>query len=385
MKGKRLSWQQRGTLWFRLGIRFALLWATLAFWGRFGDRLLQLIMPFLLGLGMAVLLDPVIRWGQRHLGVSRRTVSLGVVLGLLVLIGGGLVLLVYCAGRELVDLGRNWDVLLSGIRSALDSGERMFARLISLVPVELAALADSTITELLLWAQDAIPNTLKRMGERAGDKFKGLPSFAVAAVMFIMGTYFLTAEYPAICDQASKRMNGGLRKFCRQVRATALAAFGGYLKAQLILSAGVFCILLLGFLLTGQTYSLLLALTLAILDFIPLLGAGTVMVPWAVFALFTHNYGRAISVMVIWGVIAMYRRVAEPKIVGDQTGLSPVVSLFSIYIGMKLAGIPGMILGPIVVLVVCNLARTGMFGGVWTDLHSAASDVAAILAQSKEH
>ena len=138
-------------------------------------------------------------------------------------------------------------------------------------------------------------------------------------------------------------------------------------------------ILLLGFLVTRQEYAFLLALGLAVLDFIPLLGSGTVMVPWAVIAFLTRDYPTAISVMVIWSVIALFRRVAEPKIVGDQTGLSPILSLVSIYGGMKLGGVVGMILGPILTLMVLNLSGLGMFRGVRLDLADAAADIASLL------
>ena len=116
------------------------------------------------------------------------------------------------------------------------------------------------------------------------------------------------------------------------------------------------------------------------MDFIPIIGAGAVMVPWAVIALITQDYPTAIEMMSIWGVIALFRRVMEPKFVGDQTGLSPILSLVSIYVGMKLAGVLGMILGPIVLLVLLNLAGMGMFRSLRRDLTAAAEDIAAILS-----
>lgn len=90
------------------------------------------------------------------------------------------------------------------------------------------------------------------------------------------------------------------------------------------------------------------------MDFIPIIGAGTVMVPWAVIDLFMGNYFHAVQLMVIWGTIALFRRVGEPKFVGDQTGLSPIASLISIYIGWRLAGVLGMILGPTIALIALN-------------------------------
>ena len=92
----------------------------------------------------------------------------------------------------------------------------------------------------------------------------------------------------------------------------------------------------------------------------------------------------AIRMMAIWGVIAMFRRVMEPKFVGDQTGLSPILSLVSIYVGMRLAGVWGMILAPILVLVCQNLAQIGLFSGVHRDLNAAADDIAAILSGAKD-
>jgi sporulation integral membrane protein YtvI len=326
-----------------------------------------------------------VRWVEKRLNVSRRTVSLVVVLLLLGIAGGGVFLVLYYGGRELMDLARNWDILFDAVQSALDSLELMFARLFAVVPPELTTAVDIAINEVLLWIEETVPEALKSLGERATDKFMGVPSFVVASIMFVMGTYFITADYPDICRRASENMGNGISSLLTQIRSTVLVAFGGYLKAQLLLSCGVFFILLLGFLVTGQNYALLLALGLAVLDFIPLLGAGTVMVPWAVIALLTRNFQTAVSVMIIWGIIAVYRRVAEPKIVGDQTGLSPILSLISIYVGMKSGGVAGMILGPILVLVLLNLVRSGIFDSLFRDIRMAGRDIAALMATGNKN
>ena len=132
-----------------------------------------------------------------------------------------------------------------------------------------------------------------------------------------------------------------------------------------------------------QNYALLLALglalALAVLDFIPIVGAGTVMVPWAFIDLFTGSFRHAVGLMVVWGIIALFRRVAEPRVLGGQTGLSPILSLVGVYVGMKLAGVLGMILGPILCLVVINVYRSGVLDNVLSDLRLAAADIGAIL------
>ena len=385
MRGNALTWPQRGYLWMRLGIRLLLTLLGLLAAVKLLSAVLSLFAPFLLAGGMAALLNPVVRWLQRKLSWSRSLTALVTVLLLVGLVVGGLVLLVYGLGSEVVSLARNWEGLFGQAVTGLGELEVLFARFQTLVPAGIALATQDLGDKLVAWIQGSVSSALSSSAAYITDKAVGIPAFFLAVAMFLMATYFLSAEYPYLRTRMIQHTDDRLLIFLAQLKKTVMAAFGGYLKAQVLLSVGVFFILLVGFLLVGQSYALLLALGLAILDFIPLLGSGTVMIPWAVFAFLTRSYPAAISVILIWSVIAVFRRVAEPKIVGDQTGLSPVLSLVSIYAGMKLAGVTGMILGPIVVLVVLNLAGIGMFRNLRLDVTAAVEDVMALLSPEGEN
>ena len=384
MGNRRLTWRQRGALWLRLGIRLAL--TALAVWTilRFGRSLLSLFAPFLFALAAAAILNPLVKKLQRTMGWNRHVLTLLLLLLLFGLIGGGLALLVYAAAGQLVSLVQNWSGLLDSLQAVMDQLEQLFAHILTLVPPQVTQLVEGAGDELFRWLSDAVPTALGSLGKEAGEKAMALPSFLVALVIFVMATFLLTAAYPYLRSQYIQRLDEGVLRFLSQLRATALGAFGGYVKAEFLLSVGVFFILLAGFFLMGQPYGLLLALGLAVMDFIPIIGAGTVMVPWAFVALFTRDFAAAAELMAIWGVIALFRRVMEPKFVGDQTGLSPILSLVSIYVGMKLAGVLGMVFGPVVILVVLNLAGMGMFRGLRLDLEAAVRDIAAILSEHPE-
>ena len=384
MRPGQLTWRQRGALWFRLGIRIVLVALLLLLLGRFGPPLLSLFAPFIAALVVAVILNPLVRWCQRRLGLSRGLLTLVILLLLFGLIGGALVYLFYATVMELVSLAQNWSGLLDSMQAVLDQVEILSAHLWELVPPQLNQFLDTVSQGLLDWLKSAVPNVVNSMVSYTTNAAMGVPSFVVALVIFIMASYLLTADYPYLRTRLAQHMDEGLLRFCNQVRVTALGAFGGYLKAEFLLSVGVFFILLVGFFFIHQPYGLLLALVLAVMDFIPIIGAGTVMVPWAVIALITQDYPTAIEMMVIWGIIALFRRVMEPKFVGDQTGLSPILSLISIYVGMKVAGVLGMVLGPTVLLVILNLAGMGMFRGVRLDVEVAARDIAAILSVRPE-
>lgn len=384
MNNRQLTWPQRGRLWLRLGLRLSL--TALAVWAavKFGRPLLSLFAPFLFALAAAALLNPLVKRLQKALGWNRQLLSALLLILLFGLIGGGLALLVYAAAGQLMSLVQNWSGLLASAQSAIDQVEALFARFLALVPPQVTEIVEETGDELFRWLSDAVPAALAGLGREAGEKAMGLPSFLMALIIFVMATFLLTADYPYLRSRAVQHMDEGVLRFLGQLRSTALGAFGGYLKAEFFLSVGVFFILLAGFFVTGQPYGLLLALGLAVMDFIPIIGAGTAMVPWAFVALFTGDLPSAVELMVIWGAIALFRRVMEPKFVGDQTGLSPLLSLAAIYVGMKLAGVLGMIFGPVVALVALNLAGMGMFRGFRLDLEASARDIAAILSQRPE-
>ena len=384
MEREQLSWQERGQLWLRLIIRLVLAAAAVVLVAKLGPPLLSLFAPFVAALIVAALLNPAVRWLQRRLGWSRKLLSLLLVVVIFGVIGGCLGILTYAAANELVSLAQNWSGMLTQVEGFFDQMEALFARAMDLLPLSVVGTVEDTVNALIQRLQAVDPTALLSAAKAATDWAMRVPEFLLALVVFVMASYFLTADYPYHRTRAVQHLDESLLRFLQQVKATALAAFGGYLRAELLLSVGVFFILLGGFVLTRQPYGLLLALGLAVLDFIPIVGAGTVMVPWAVVELITRNFSSAISLMVIWGIIALFRRAMEPKFVGDQTGLSPVLSLLSVYVGMKLGGVLGMILGPVLTLVLLNLAGMGMFRGLRSDLAAAAWDVAAILSRRPE-
>ncbi len=379
MDKHELSWQDRGKLWFRMGIRLILTLVVLVFLVVLGKPLISLFFPFVLAMMMAWLLNPAVHFLQKKLGGSRSLLSMLILFLLFALAGAALFMVNYQIFVEIRNLVNDWQSIWSSFLLALERIGTLGQSWFSYLPQEVGTLADRLITSLITWAQDVIPALVSATASWAGTAAIKLPSFGVATVVFIMGSYFIMADYPHLRYLVIERMSADTLGLLRFIKHTAATALGGYVKAELILSVGVFFILLVGFFLIGQSYALLLALLLAVMDFIPIIGAGTVMVPWAVVSFFTQDLRTAVELMAIWGVILLFRRVAEPKVVGNQTGLSPILSLVSIYVGMKVAGVWGMIFGPVVVLVIINVCRAGVFDGPVADVRMAVADLRAVL------
>ena len=356
-----LSWRERGRLWLRLAIRFLLIAAVVLGLRYLAPPLLSLFMPFVLALLLAWLLNPLVRTLQKALGLSRGILSLLLILLVFGGVGGVLAAFGYSVFAEIRSLVTNWQDIWAGVQAAIEATGGFLDSLLAHLPQEVEQTVNSALDSLTQWLQTALPNFFTNAAERAGNFAMSIPSFVVALVVFIMGTYFITADYPHLRFLVTDHLSPAFRRFLGHVKHAAVGAFGGYVRAQIILSLGVLLILL------------------AVLDFIPIIGAGTVMVPWAVIDLFLGQFGHAVELMVIWGIICVFRRVAEPKAVGSQTGLSPILSLVSIYVGMQVAGVLGMILGPVLCMVVINVCKTGLFDGLTDDLRLAVDDTARFL------
>ncbi len=386
MEHDLLSRQERGALWLRLGIRAVSLAAGILLLFFAVPPLVSLLLPFVLGLIVAWLLNPLVRWLQRKLSISRKLISLTLIILFLVIIGGGLVGLIWAGIRELISLFENWDGVTDAIVSVLGNVNTWLHNIGEFLPGSATLSVDKLFTSLAGWLRGLdFSGWLAGLAGRAPDLVGAVTSFVIAAVVFLMASYFITGDYPRLRFLITDRVPADAREFCGKVRTIFMEAFGGYIKSQLILTLGVFIILAVGFTVTGQSYGLVLAAALSIMDFIPIIGAGTIMVPWAVVDLITGNYMHALSYAVIWGIIVLFRRIAEPKVLGDQTGLSPILSLMGIYAGMRLAGVAGMICGPLLILVCINLGKLGIFHPAAADIRMAVRDVRAILraGQSK--
>ncbi len=352
---------------------------------RVGPPLLSLFMPFVLALVMAWILNPIIKLIQRRVGVSRKLLSLLLLLLLFAVAGGLLTVLVYNMVIELTALVSNGPAIWEGsVKPAIFGIETFFSDLFAVLPAQVSTVANDALDALVHWLNSSVPALITRAGSAAGSIAFSIPSFAVASIIFVMASFFITSDYPRLRFLALDKLSDNLRNFLRDVKHTAVAAFGGYMKAQFILSVAVFFILLVGFLIIGQPYAVLLAFFFAVMDFIPVIGSGTFMIPWAVINLFSGDYRHAIEMMVIWGIIALFRRMAEPKTVGDHTGLSPIMSLMSIYIGMQIAGVGGMILGPVVCLILLNIYKLGVLHNLMNDLRMAISDLSALLKSTPQ-
>jgi sporulation integral membrane protein YtvI len=180
-------------------------------------------------------------------------------------------------------------------------------------------------------------------------------------IITILSAYFFIAKKEEITAGVKNVLPVSVVEGWRFIYENFTKAVGGYFKAQFKIMLVLTAIMFVGFEILRVSYSFLLALAIAFLDFLPVFGTGAVLWPWALLDMLSGNYFRAVGMIVLYLICQIVKQVLQPKMVGDSIGISPLSTLLFLYTGYRLNGVLGMIIGVPVGMVIVNLYRIGMF------------------------
>ena len=181
---------------------------------------------------------------------------------------------------------------------------------------------------------------------------KSVPSAILFVMVFFIAAYYFSAERGKIFGEIENVLPEKWRKKIPVVRQKLKSILTGYLKAYLVIMLITFLETLIGFLILGVDYAFLMATFVAFVDVLPIFGAGTVLIPWAIFSLLTSNTPLGIGLLILYAVTLGVRQFIEPKIVGTTLGIHPLATLASVYLGLNFFSFWGLILGPMSVLII---------------------------------
>lgn len=344
----------------RISLRLVLIVAVLLCLGLIVPPLLGLFLPFLLAFVAATLLAPLVQKFAKRVGGWNFWSMLFVVLMLLA-VTGVLVYAGYYLVSQVADLIRSWTSIREGITDMLNQFSQFLSNNVHFTSTDTEQYILGHLQDGLSWLTGKISTWAPTVVVGVSNLASGIVSFLISLLFFIVAAYFMTADYPGLRKRLIAWVPDIIRPHMRHVKEAAGSAMFGYLRAQLILSGVVLVIVFVALLIFRQPYSLLIAIATGIIDIMPFFGSGAILVPWGVVCLLVGNLKKAIFLLILAFALFLFRKLAEPKVVGNQTGLSPLLSLISIYVGMKLGGVAGMILCPIACMVVIGLYGMGFF------------------------
>ncbi len=282
--------------------------------------LLPLFLPFLLAFLISRCISPIINFMYNKIKINK-TVSIIFVLVLfvsIVAVGiGYMVYQLYIQGSDLID----------NLPSEIGNKCRTF-------------VVDNR-EKLVSFAMDGTMKTVTKV-----------LNAAVFIVTTLVSSYFITKDRDKIHEY---RKNMPYAKEVNRITGKLNQVFSAYVKAQLIIMSVTAIVCTIGLYLTKNKYALLLGVLIGFLDAFPMIGAGIILLPWCIYNFFVRNFTNGAIIFLIFVVCYIAREVLEPRIMGHNIGLSPIMSIISIYIGYALFGIIGVVLGPIGYVIIEQL------------------------------
>lgn len=187
-----------------------------------------------------------------------------------------------------------------------------------------------------------------------------LPMLFIKTVLFLVSTVFISMDYDKIMGFVVYQMNDRVRELFEEIKLYMVNVLFVVIRSYLIIMSITFVELSIGLSIIGSDYAILIALCIAIFDILPVLGTGGVMIPWTVISIVLGNYWLALKLFILYVIITIVRNIIEPKIVGSQLGLHPIVTLSSMFAGLQVLGGLGLFGFPIGLSMLVHLNKKGL-------------------------
>ncbi len=337
------------------------------------------IFPFVCAAALAVFLQRPINAIKGKLRIkSHGFVSTVLVLLIVVLIIGLLSLLGYIVAEELKEFLQFLFGQFSSLDSLIATTEEKLINIVSGLPVSIKTTVANYVTDLF----ENLRNGSIAPEEGVGIDFsmlsapisgawsivKGIPSLFLSALVTVISCVFMTADYENIRDLLLGLFADEKAEKLRVSKRTVTKGVGKLFKAYATIMLITFSEMFLGLYLIKIIgaykggYIAIIAFVTCIVDIVPVLGTGTVLIPWAVISLLLGNYGLGIALLILYAVITVLRQIIEPKLVANQVGLPAIVTIMAMFLGAKMFGAFGIIVLPLSVIVFKLMYDEGIIG-----------------------
>ncbi|MBQ1264194.1 MAG: sporulation integral membrane protein YtvI [Oscillospiraceae bacterium] len=325
---------------------------AIAFVWLFAAVLLPLTAPFLIGLAVARITEPAAEFLCRHTKLPRGLAAFVCVLLLFVLCIVGIGLLGRTVCTELLGFVRELPNVARALAQPLARLEAWLLSLASRFPDGIGSGLQSGIEDLFRGSSALGEQVYDKLFSFASGLLQKFPAFILALFTTVLASFMSASALPPLRAWLSKKMPQPWQEHLHTFTARLRTSLGCWFKAELKLTAIIFLVLTTGLLLLRVDFPLLFSLLITLVDALPILGAGLFLLPWSLFAFLRGNVYFAIGLLVLYATAALIRQTLEPRLLGKQMGLHPLLSLMAIYIGFCTFGVLGMVLFPIAALLI---------------------------------
>jgi sporulation integral membrane protein YtvI len=313
-------------------------------------------LPFMLALLVALFLEPVIQFMMRKLRMNRLAAALVTSTLFTLAVVGLFFLILVKVYSETMGFLRNLPKFIEQantiIQDLLARAQTAFDNMPAEAVVTIQNAADAGVNALI--------NGLSSLSRSMLNLAAVVPNLFIVFIIFIVALYLMTIAMSSMKQSFLSFFEEASQIKVNDVLENLRTSIFGFIRAQVILSGLTYLAALAGLVILRVDYATVIALLIVIVDILPVLGTGSVLVPWAVISAAMGNYLLAVGLVVLFLFITAFRKMVEPKIIGNSIGLSPLSTLISLWVGFKLVGVIGVFLGPIVLIIYKAMRRVGL-------------------------
>jgi len=329
---------------------FLAVWLALRF-------VLPLLLPFFLGAILALAAEPGARFLSARLKLPRSIASIVSISAAIALFLGLLFFLASLLFREVGQLVQALPDVEGTARQGLLVLQDFLLSLAQRTPDSVQSLLTRLVLEIFSSGTALLDNLVRRVPAMLSGLLEKLPTGLLGVGTGLISGFMISARLPRLKQFLQEKLDSPWFRTARSVLQELRKGLGGWLKAQLKLAGTTFSIVCLGLVLLGIPYAPVWAVGIAMVDAIPVLGTGTVLLPWALIHALQGRYLQALALAGIYILCVLSRSVLEPRLVGKQLGLDPLVTLGALYAGFRIWGVGGMILAPMLAVAAMQLAN----------------------------
>jgi sporulation integral membrane protein YtvI len=319
--------------------------------------LLPVLLPFAIGLLLAGAAEPAVRFLMRRGGFPRGIAAGISVLALYVILGSLLWLLLRRGFYELSALSGALPQLFASLGQSAARLQAWLDRMVSQIPDGLGQLLQTGIDEFFRGGQALVSRVCEAALSMVSSAVAALPNAFLFLVTAILSSFMISAELPQLRTSLRHALPARWAGHVSAVTSALRQALGGWCIAQLKLMGITFALVTAGLFILRFPYALLFGTLTALIDALPIFGAGTILIPWGAIQFLQGNLRCGIGLLVLYGAAALTRTALEPRFIGQQIGVSPLLTLLALYTGYKFCGILGMLLFPIAAVILRQLWR----------------------------
>lgn len=349
-----LSERQRGILKTLLKILLVLAVLLLIL-----TKLVGFFAPFVIAFLIALIIEKPVKFFMKKLSASR-SVSVAISLVLFLLLSGAIIgFIFYQLFIEIWDLASNSSAIgsiIDQIKYLLDfSGDGFYAN----IPEPLVNAITSGIERFTAQISSSLGGWLNTLLAIMLNIVQSVPKLILYIIITITATYFMSRDRALITNFIYRQIPSWKSKMSN-IKNDVLGALLGYFKAMLKLTFIAFIQVSIGYIILGVEYWLILAIITAIADIIPVLGPGTILIPASIISLIMGDGFKALGFIILYAIVTIVRQALQPRILGENIGLNPLVTLLAMFIGYKIFGVGGMILGPVFAVCIKALQKVNI-------------------------